>query len=76
MMCLFKEGLLEDYSISLITLSNIAYDVHKFSQYMASPRYSHLQTANMVLKSLNTLSQGLFVFSTSKNNLTTFFDAD
>ena len=52
MMCLFKEGLLEDYSISLITLSNIAYDVHKFSQYMANPRYSHLQTANMVLKSL------------------------
>ena len=60
-----------------ISCPDIAYAVHKLSQYMSSPRVPHLNALHHLLRYLKTNpGQGLFFSATSSLSLKGYADAD
>ena len=60
-----------------LTRPDLSFAVHKLSQFVHSPRDSHLQAAHRILHYLKgTIGLGLFFSSASPLTLTGFPDAD
>ncbi|XP_019058657.1 PREDICTED: uncharacterized protein LOC109116882 [Tarenaya hassleriana] len=60
-----------------ITRPDIAFAVHKLSQFLSKPTTVHMQAANKVVRYLkDNLGQGLFYSSESDVKLNAFADAD
>lgn len=58
------------------TRPDIAYAVHKLSQFMSAPRSDHLKAAQRVRYLKNDPAQGLFYSASSSVSLTAFCNAD
>jgi len=60
-----------------ITRLDVAFAIHKFSQYMQSPTTTHMQALKRILRYLkHTISHGLQLVPTKNLDLTAFCDAD